>query len=103
MLVNIDREWYYTKDRNFTKYENPFFDTTIHAAIVYKNWKLITGDAGHSGFYKNKTEIPNPYPSVHLFDLESGIFLLFDEVNNYLIEQILARNKSDKQTRPKFE
>ena len=42
----------------WTFLKNEFFNTSVHAGIVHNNWKLITGDAGHSGFYKNRTEIP---------------------------------------------
>ena len=72
ILLNIDQEWYKQDPPvNFTEYKNPYFDTTIHAGLIHNNWKLLTGDPGHFGFYKNKTTTPNPFPSVHLFDLDS--------------------------------
>jgi len=55
----------------FSKFDNFDRNTTIHAGIIHNTWKILTGDAGHSGFYKNHTVIPNPYPAVHLFDLAS--------------------------------
>ena len=30
---------------------------------------MLTGDPGHGAFHKNKTDMPDPYPSVQLFDL----------------------------------
>ena len=83
VLLNIDRDWYFTKDRNFTSYPNDYWDTTIHAGLIHHNWKILTGDAGHGGFYKNKTVIPNPYPSVHLFDLDSDPYELVNLANYF--------------------
>ena len=60
----------------------------------------MTGDVGHSGFYKNKTEIPNPYPSVHLFDLESDPLELvnlapyFPTVVSNLLEKLAVFDKN---------
>ena len=74
ILLNIDRMWhrgYEPTPKNFTKYPNPYFDTHIHSGLIFQNWKLLTGDPGHGAFYLNKTDDPNPYPSVQLFDLSS--------------------------------
>ena len=51
----------------FTKYPTDLFDTTIHAGIIYKSWKLLTGDPGNGQFGVNQSAMPNPYPSVQLF------------------------------------
>lgn len=80
ILLNIDREYdrgYSPDPINFTHYENPFFDTSIHAAIVSEldgvTWKLLTGDPGCELYdfpcHKDH-KLPDPFPSVWLFNLD---------------------------------
>ena len=74
VLLNIDAKFergYGPSPVHFIPYPNPHFNTTIHAGIIHKRWKLLTGDPGFSAFFKNQTDIPDPYPSVQLFDLAS--------------------------------
>ena len=61
---------------HFQPYPNPYFNTSIHSAIISKingiSWKFMTGDPGCGGFdqswaeCKNQT-LPDPFPSVWLY------------------------------------
>jgi len=96
ILLNIDTFWkrpYEVSPTHFTNDSYTLFNTKFHAGIIYKTWKLLTGDPGNEQFNDNPYPMSNPFPTVQLYKYLSDPGERINLANRYpqVVEKLLGK------------